>query len=368
MRPLLDKPVPFYARRSMAAAALGSDIYFWGGVGADTRSESILDVSNELWKFDTLSMNWSEIGITDSWPSPRRCGGWLPFDKGIYLWGGSGLKTDAKGRVTYNFLNDLWLFNPDGLTWHNLEPSDDHALCPHKDTMRPLPRYTPVSHGHNNQLTVFGGYTEDLLGKRKMNDLWVRNDNGEWREITSRGLRHGYSPSAEWPGLRYGSMSASHNEMLYMCGGFSDEGDHIDLWELDCRNIRWRSLSPDAGGDDVPLKRYCAAMVYFEGALYLFGGRSRRYPKLNFNDLWRFSFITLQWEKIHDNREPHRYGHDADFPAYHAKSAIALSGHKMYVWGGEGRSGHVSDFWYLDLKSLEWSLIQAARPDDPVLW
>ena len=352
----------------MAATAYGTDIYFFGGVGANTGTKSILDVSNDLWRFDTDIMTWHAIPLSGSWPSVRRCVGWRSCKDGIYLWGGSGLKKDGAGKTAYSFLNDLWCFDPDGQTWRALEPSDDHASCPREDGLQPPPRYTPVLHEHKGRLFLFGGYTEDLLGKRKMNDLWVRNGKGEWNEISSQGLQEGYGLGVNWPGLRYGCMSAGNEEELYVCGGFSDDGDHIDVWELDCRNIKWRNLSPDAEGDDIPLKRYCAAMVCFGGALYLFGGRSRKYPKLNFNDLWRFSLKTLEWEKMHDNQEAHSYGYDADFPAYHAKSATALSEHNMYIWGGEGITGHVSDFWRLDLESVEWTLLQVARADDPKLW
>jgi hypothetical protein len=369
MKPIIPGNVPFFARRSMAAVAMGSTLYFFGGVGANTGTESILDVSNDLWRFATNTMTWHEISRQGIWPSPRRCFGWRATADGLYLWGGSGLKIDgATGKTTYSFLNDLWWFEPQYERWTQLEESDNHEKCPLLENTRPLPRYTPVFSEWQRNLILFGGYTEDRLGKRKMNDLWIRKSCGEWVEIIRDGGREGYDRYAAWPGLRYGSMSASLDGKLYICGGFSDGGDHIDLWELDCRNMRWRILSPDNDGTDVPMKRYCAAMVCFDGAIYLFGGRSRRYPKLNFNDLWRFSLVTLRWEKIQDNREPHRYDHDAAFPAYHAKSAVTLSGHQVYLWGGEGIAGHVSDFWRLDLKNQEWELLQAARRDDPKFW
>jgi hypothetical protein len=50
------------------------------------------------------------------------------------------------------------------------------------------------------------------------------------------------------------------------------------------------------------------------------------------------------------------------------KSATAVIDGALYIWGGEGRSGHVSDLWRLDFGSLEWELLQAARDDDPALW
>jgi hypothetical protein len=71
---------------------------------------------------------------------------------------------------------------------------------------------------------------------------------------------------------------------------------------------------------------------------------------------------------VHDNRSPHRYDASATYPGYHAKSAAALVDDRLYVLGGEGRDGHVSDFWRLDLNAMRWEMLQAARDDDPVLW
>ena len=100
----------------------------------------------------------------------------------------------------------------------------------------------------------------------------------------------------------------------------------------------------------------------------MFGGRSRKDPKANYNDLWCFDLGQEQWRCISPNRTPHRYDAAAAFPGYHAKSASAVIDRQWYVWGGEGLHGHVSDFWRFSFDTLEWQLLQAARPDDPRFW
>ena len=185
MHPLLTNSVPFFSRRSMAATAIGSDIYFFGGVGANTGTESILDVSNDLWRFDTKELTWHGVAVNSIWPSPRRCVGWRSCNEGIYLWGGSGLKNDIHSKTTYNFLNDLWFFDPAKQTWLEIEASDDHTLCPLENSSQPPPRYALILHEDAGTLFLFGGYTEDRLAKRKMNDLWIRDEKGAWSEISS---------------------------------------------------------------------------------------------------------------------------------------------------------------------------------------
>lgn len=343
-------------------------MYVFGGVGVQG-TESILDVTDELWRFDTRSLAWARIPRSDPWPAARRCAGFAAHDQGVSLFGGSGVCREDGGGRRYTFLNDLWTFDPVALRWCCMASTEEHRAVPSDDRperLRPLPRYTPVYWWLQGAIVMFGGYTEDRLGKRKLNDLWVHRD-GAWRAISSEGAS-GYRQGARWPGVRYGCMSASQGRTLYLCGGFSDAGDHIDLWQFDLDEERWRLHAPDQRSAEVPAPRYCAAVALAHGSFWLFGGRSRAHPKLNFNDLWRFDLAQGRWHLIHGNREPHRYDAHADFPAYHAKAATAVVGTHWYLWGGEGAHGHVSDFWRFDLSRRVWELVQPARPDDPQFW
>lgn len=369
MNTVLQQSVPFRARRSMAAAAFGEKLYFFGGVGSVTGTESILDVANDLWCFDTRDLSWREVRPSVPWPSARRCAGWTSHEDGLVLWGGSGVCSTPEGATRYTFLNDIWRFTPSAERWELLHDTDDHRAVPadpEEPASCPGPRYTPVLQSVNGELFLFSGYSEDRMGKRKLNDAWICRGT-EWRRIPSR-PRQGYGAGAEWPGLRYGSMSACDSRAVYVCGGASDAGDHIDLWRFDMRARQWEQLSPDTIGADVPSPRYCAAMAVHGDALFLFGGRSRYRPKLNFNDLWTFDLASGRWRQVHENREPHCYDEAAEFPGYHAKAANATVGHDWYVWGGEGRRGHVSDFWKYSFADGRWRMLSAARSDDPCFW
>lgn len=351
-------PVPF-ARRSMAACAFGGRMLCFGGVGV-RGTESILDVSDELWLFDPAA-GWSRIPRTEPWPSARRCIGWTVHACRILMWGGSGVDVRADGASRHTFLNDEWLLDPVGLTWTCDFVGQDHRRSPSGDS-RPAPRYTPVVHSVGGSLVLFGGYTEDRLGKRKLSDLWI-DDGMEWREVDCRDA----AAAGNWPGERYGCMSAADGEGVIIVGGFCDLGDHIDVWRLDVPSRRWERLSGD-GGPGMPAPRYCAAMTVHDGRLVMFGGRSRRHPKLNFNDLWVFDLGERRWHEVLPCRAPHQYGADAPFPGYHAKASTAAIGSHWYVWGGEGLHGHVSDMWRLDLGALRWELVHGSRDDDPRFW
>jgi hypothetical protein len=372
LKPILTTSVPFLARRSMAAAAVNEKIYFFGGVGANG-TESILDVSNDLWCFDAKTLSWTSLTAKNSpnGPSRRRCVGFASAAENIYLWGGSGLESNGAGELTYTFLNDLWVYHVQRGGWEMLEPSDDYKLSPisSPEKARPEPRYTPVWHVNEETSFIFSGYTEDRLGKRKMNDLWLRhNITGEWQQIEGGHLQAGYAPSFAWPGVRYGTMSASNNTGAYICGGFSDAGDHNDIWRWSWSTEQWECLSPDSNADQAPAPRYSAACVLHEKGLWIFGGRSRRYPKLNFNDTWRFDLLARRWEQVQPQQDIHRYNASTPGIGYHAKSSNVAANGVWYLWGGEGLHGHVSDFWRFDFTSCEWQMLQPARDDDPRFW
>lgn len=360
--------VPFFSRRSMAAVAFRKSIYFFGGVGSGG-TDSILDVSNDLWRFDTANLEWKQIPYSEPWPSARRCVGWIVYGGDLLLWGGSGICRTPKGDIRYTFLNDLWRFILSQERWELLRDTDDHLKTPfegNKNYLYPFPRYTPVFQSMKQDLFLFGGYTEDRLGKRKLNDTWVcRNEN--WYQLSSKELQ-GYSKGAQWPGLRYGSMATSDERNIYVCGGSSDNSDHIDLWRFDMLANDWELLSQGSETSDIPHPRYCAAFSIYENKLFLFGGRARQNPKQNFSDLWFFDLITKKWQKVHDNRESHRYDAEAEFPAYHAKSASAAVEEYWYILGGEGQHGHVSDFWRYCFADNRWQMLQPTRSDDPEFW
>lgn len=363
--PLMTGNVPFFSRRSMAVCAIDKQLIFFGGVGA-AGTESILDVANDCWIFDPSQLAWKKVPQNESWPSPRRCVGVAPASSGMYLWGGSGIRIEGQEK-RYTFLNDWWHFNPVTGQWKLLRDSDNHELAPEEQALRyPVPRYTPVFQSTQDGIFLFGGYTEDRLGKRKLNDAWVWNED-KWNNIPILD-RVGYGEQANWPGLRYGCMSAAMGGSVFVFGGFSDDGDHNDLWRFDVAERKWHLIAPEAHHANQPAARYCSAFSCDGTKLYLFGGRSRKYPKLNFNDLWVFDLTDGEWECVHENRTPHRYDAEAEFPAYHAKSSSATIDDVWYVWGGEGISGHVSDFWRYSFTQNSWQLLQAARIDDPIFW
>jgi len=344
-------PGPPTARRSPAAAAWGGSLWIIAGVGAHTLGESILDVTDELWRLDLESGAWQAVPRREPWPEARRCCGWLPVDGELLLWGGSGVSGTGAG-CRHTFLNDEWLFDPAGETWSRLRESEDHRDTP-AATDRPFPRYTPNMALAGGDLFLFGGYTEDRLGKRKLDDLWRRRE-GHWAPVAA-GEPAGHGPGAARPGLRYGAMISAGEGGFWLYGGFRDAGDCDDLWWFDTGRESWSLVTPEGPR---PGARYCGALAADGDRLLLFGGRTRTPPVRNYADLWLFEPRERRWICVAE----------AAAPGFHAKSAHAIAGRHLYLWAGEGLHGHVSDLWRLDLDTLDWERLAAGRADDPVLW
>jgi hypothetical protein len=331
-------------------------------VGALAASDSILDVTGEVWCFDTAALTWHMVASAGSWPEPRRCPGWVAAGDSVFLWGGSGVGSGTPRSVT--FLNDFWRFDARAERWSCLEAGESPAATTVADGQErtcPGPRYCAALALAGSRMFLFGGYTEDATGRRQLDDAWVRGEDGWCR------VRADQTADAAWPAPRYGSMAAADGEEVFICGGAGPGTDRMDLWRFGMTRLRWERLAGEGQGGG-PEPRYCAAMAVHGGRVVLFGGRSRWQPTKSYNDLWLFDLQCREWTMIEGNRAPHRYGRDARSPGYHAKSAVARIGDYLYLLCGEGRHGHVSDFWRLDLRDLSWQMLQAARDDDPILW
>ena len=357
MKPRLPSHVPFVAQRSMTAAWVGEEIYVYGGVGK-SRSESILDVSSDLWAFDPVRGAWRDIPHAQPWPSPRRCPGVVVDAHQILSWGGSGLTGTSGDGTKHTFDNDFWSFDTIQQTWRPLpQRAADSPLG------IPAPRYFPVMEKAPTGLVLFGGYGEDAGVQHYFSDTWILQEEG-WSDLTAT-KNQGSSEDVE-PSRRYGAASAIVDGSILMFGGFGGTRDLGDVWRFDPVHFSWTRLWAGVE-EDGPAPRYSPAIAAFEGYLVIFGGRSRLSPKLNYSDLWTFDIERCRWQSITGHAEHSNY-RLADVPAYHAKTAYCTGDSGLWILGGEGSEGHVSDFWRLDLPTMNWELIQSARPDDPIFW
>ena len=318
---MADTRVIPHSRRAVAGLCAGGGFVICGGFGA-RGVVGPAEVTAEMWRYDDGWTALAPAPYAARYPSLCADG-----RGGFYLFGGCGY--DGKGTT---FLNAL--YRHDG-GWERIDPAAG-----------PIPegRYTSLMARSGDGLLIFGGNSQrqDRTHKMFYPDLW-RFDLVSRRWERLHGARSG-------PGPRYGFGWCVDAGAAYLFGGYDGERDRGDLWRLDLADASWTHLADEGAG---PEPRYCPALGSVDGALVLFGGRSKVRPKDNFSDTWVFDG---DWSR-------HEGG---PAPGYHAKAACASDGCRMWLFGGEGPSGHVSDLWTYDAQG--WRRKHEARRDDPILW
>ncbi|MDP6475612.1 MAG: kelch repeat-containing protein [Alphaproteobacteria bacterium] len=299
------------ARRSAGAAVWRGDFHFFGGFGAGG-GVAPDDVSAELWRYDG---SWQLLA--DGGPGAARYASLCVLDDALYLFGGCGV---SDGAVI--FYDHLWRY--DGV-WREIDSG----------ATRPPRRYAGALVSDGAKLFLFGGMAEaEYYG-----DMWCfEPEECGWRPV---------SQASTGPGRRYGFGWAADADGLYLFGGYDGSRDHADLWRFEFATLGWRQLAADG-----PPPRYCPAFGLPGGEPLLFGGRSKSNAKLNFSDCWIFDGA---WRAL-----------DGPRPGYHAKAASASADDQLWLFGGEGPDGHVSDLWRHDPNG--WTCLHGCRDDDPVLW
>jgi Galactose oxidase, central domain len=300
------------AARSIGAVIWDGALYLFAGFGFNGTAKAN-DVSDDLWRY---RQGWQHV-CAGGPPAVRYPSLVVAGDR-FLRFGGCGY---ADGDLTFH--NDIWSF--DG-KWSLLTTRGE----------APAPRYTSAMAWHHGCLYVFAGCAREHGRGAYFGDLW-RLAGDRWEQL--HGLEQG-------PGRRYGFGWTSAGGKLFIFGGYDGTKDLDDLWALDLDSLRWQRLPSD------PEARYCPALGHVDGRLVLFGGRSKVNPKKNLSDTWVFDGNWTQ------KYEPG--------PGYHAKPGYASDGAALWLYGGEGPRGHVSDLWRYDSKG--WRLMSPARDDDPVLW
>lgn len=315
--------LPPPARRSASGVIDAGRFTVLGGFG---RGPSVTprDVSDEVWSFDPRTGHWHQAAVPA--PQATRMPSLLASDDGLIMFGGCGTDGDAP-----TFENALWRRRP-GASWQAVDAAP---------STRPPGRYAAAIAPADDGFVIFGGYRREpgqphvFLG-----DLWRWSGTGGWREITTG------SPA---PGPRYGFGWVAAPDGLLIFGGYDGTQDLSDAWRFDVGAERWEPLP---GG---PPARYCPALGHTDEGLVLFGGRSKTDSRLNFDDTWVLAPGAPTWTRC-----------ESSGPGYHAKAAYASDGRGLWIHGGEGPMGHVSDLWHRT--AGRWERRSPARDDDPRMW
>lgn len=319
------------ARRSTAGILRSDGFLVVGGFGAggSVRPDAVLA---DIWRYS--GDGWRQL--TDDAGEPARYPSLVDHGGRLIRFGGCGWED---GAITFE--NTVWQLDEAACRWI---PITVDARAP-----MPAGRYTAALAALPDAVAMFGGTSQSVDGTNHYyGDLWHFEPDarqGRWTRMQD---------GETGPGPLYGFGWCQNDRHLFIFGGYDGRSDSAAFWSLDlvglaAGNIRWTKL-PDG-----PAARYCPSLGIVGGEVVVFGGRSKRNSKLNFDDSWVFNLESETWRQV-----------DGAGPGYHAKSAYGSDGENMFVFGGEGRRGHVSDLWVF--RDGIWTRLTAPSSDDPVLW
>ncbi len=212
---------------------------------------------NDLWTYDIVRGNWTQIGQPGDGPSRR--------------YGHSGIFDAARDRVVISHgftdagrFDDTWAYEFGTGRWRDISPR----------TTRPLRRclHHAVYDSVRGQMLLYGGCASGF-GPCPLGDLWAFDlVRGEWTEQVAT--------PAPTPRQYYGRSFDTGRDRMILFGG-SGRGTLSDTWEFNPGTRQWREAVLEG---PAPSARFRHESAYGEGITYFFGGSTDQGLT---NELWQ---------------------------------------------------------------------------------
>ncbi|MED6125456.1 hypothetical protein PIB30_068738 [Stylosanthes scabra] len=237
-------------------AAIGDTIYVFGGRDAEHKE------LNELYSFDTKTINWALISRGDNGPPHRSYHSITADDRYVYIFGGCGVS----GR-----LNDLWAFDAVDNKWVEFPSPGENCKG----------RGGPGLAAVRGKIWVVYGFAGMEVDDVHCFDF----ANKTWAQVETGGQK---------PTARSVFSTASYGKYIILYGGEIDPSDqgHMgagkfsgDVFVLDTETLEWKRLEERVESGSHPGPRgWCA----FAGAqrdgqegLLVYGGNSPTNDRLD---------------------------------------------------------------------------------------
>lgn len=306
-------------RSTPAVGAVGTDVYLFGGVKDDFRT-NLYEFYDDLYRYDTGTDVWTELDPAGPVPPARAFAASLG-DNGtgrLYVFGGAWY---GPLFVGFEAFGDLWSYSPADNAWTLLSAEGEG----------PSGRSRPNMWIVGETLYVFGGIDATF---ETLNDLWAFDlDTGEWTEVVPNGAE-GSPPTRH----EAHAGETAHNGRLTVYGGEIVEfleGEFFsllpDTWEYDLASGTWTDVTPPEEHDLVPERNYGADGIIGNG-LYVYGGDipggssgcGAPFDQNVTDDLWRFDLDDRVWVEL----DPH----GRTVPLKRTNAAVVDSA--LYIFSG----------------------------------
>lgn len=361
--PLLQGNAPTQ-RGDMATATQGSchRVMMWFGDQAVPKMCNFppSDFLADGYVYDAITGLWYSLNAIAESPAPirraRARGVWDEKRDRFILFGGR-FREGSSGA--YTFLNDVWAFDPNTMSWSQLAPQGEAAGRP-KGRMN----FSLDADPTNDRMLLHGGGTTDFSTFTIDSDTWAFDfETNSWQQLANADPQ----PPAR---IFHGSAFDIARQQLYVFAGGSENAFlettfKRDMWRLDLATQTWSAVQ---GAEPWPLGRIKTEMLYDgpRDRIVLFGGHNDSQLG-NDNELWTFDLASQGWtlQKQGDVFNAPALGF-CDFPANFANIDPASPerreshlfervGDGVILYGGRTDCGLAKDTWSLDMNTLEWT-------------
>lgn len=315
---------PPSGRATPLAAALGDQIYLFGGV-RDDFSKKLNTPYNDLYRFDTHTNTWHALTPTGTLPAPRGFGCAIgdPANERFIIFGGCDYRYDLLSSVMFG---DLWAYYPKQNMWTQIQPKNQG----------PCARAKPVIWIDGDKIYVATGVTDQF---KCLNDVWAYDTKTNmWTELISDGTVDGPPPRNE--ALGGAILSPQGNLVIY--GGetrISDKRMFVtlnDTWEFNLQTNKWKNITPSQSNIFPPRDHSSAAVIgkylYIQGGAMCGLGHTDNvtcgafFPQRSLTDeLWRFDLTEHVWSKLGVAGDP--------LPRMKRNVGVNIN-NKMYIMAG----------------------------------
>lgn len=341
-------------RSAPAAAAIGPNVYLFGGVFDDFRATEFA-FFNDLHRFDTRTNAWVQLAPVGALPPARAfaAGVAVAHRHLMLVFGGATYPADNSSVVTYD---DLWAYDVRRNEWEQLRAKNPG----------PTGRVRPSMWQMGDRTYVFGGLDASF---RALNDLWAFDlTTRRWTLLIPDGAAG--SPPARVEA--YAGADAVLGKLTVFGGeAGADAGFALlgDTWQFDLLTSTWSNVTPPAAAN-ITSARYAGAAAQIGPSLYVQGGDlpggasgcGSPFPHNVTSELWHYSLLRRIWEQI--------------VPAGDAlprlkRTVAATVGTRMYVFGGfdfactDGVGGQVWNDRVYSYDPADTPLLVPALPVSP---
>ncbi|MBN2493058.1 MAG: hypothetical protein JXR96_00600 [Deltaproteobacteria bacterium] len=141
------------------------------------------------------------------------------------------------GRSGHGFLSDLWVFDPQSLSFRELPGESGPSARSGSTLFWDAPR---------KRLVLFGGYRADAFGERYFeSDLWFYSEGTGWSQEF---IAHGPVGRAWAAAIADGPGSQARDRFLIYGGYGAAPNYHFrDLWALHLEQLTWKRAATDGG-------------------------------------------------------------------------------------------------------------------------